>query len=83
MDMDCRSCRTVPRDAPPPLQDPDTAGALRMRLRLRLRLRGRWAVGAIVTVIGVPAYAGLVATAIGAFGSIAIGAAWRGHWVAD
>lgn len=41
------------------------------------------AVGAILAAIGVLAYAGLVATAVGAFGSSATEAAWRGHWVAD
>lgn len=40
------------------------------------------AVGAILTAIGVLAYAGLVATAISTFGT-ATEAAWRGHWVAD
>lgn len=39
--------------------------------------------GVILTPIGVLAYAGLVATAIGAFGSSATEAGWRGHWVAD
>lgn len=41
------------------------------------------AVGAILAAIGVLAYAGLVVTAIGAFGSSATEAGWRGHWVAD
>lgn len=41
------------------------------------------AVGIILAVIGVLAYAGLVFTATGAFGSGATEAAWRGHWVAD
>ncbi|MGY3565944.1 hypothetical protein [Sinomonas sp. RB5] len=41
------------------------------------------AVGTILTVIGVLAYAGLVSTAIGAFGNSATEEAWRGHWVAD
>lgn len=41
------------------------------------------AVGAFLTVIGVLAYAGLVAAAIGAFGSSGPEPAWRGHWVAD
>lgn len=41
------------------------------------------AIGAILAAIGVLAYAGLVATAIGAFASEATEAAWRGHWVAD
>lgn len=41
------------------------------------------AVGAILAVIGVLAYAGLLSTAIGAFGSGATEAAWRGHWAAD
>ncbi|MBX7442318.1 MULTISPECIES: hypothetical protein [unclassified Arthrobacter] len=41
------------------------------------------AVGAFLTVIGVLAYAGLVVTAVSAFGSSATEAAWRGHWVAD
>lgn len=41
------------------------------------------AVGVILVVIGVLAYAGLVFTAIGALGSSGTEAAWRGHWVAD
>lgn len=41
------------------------------------------AVGGILTVIGILAYAGLVVTALGAFGNPATEAAWRGHWVAD
>ncbi|WP_413248797.1 hypothetical protein [Sinomonas flava] len=41
------------------------------------------AVGMVLTVIGALAYAGLVATAIGAFGTSTTEAAWRGHWVAD
>jgi hypothetical protein len=41
------------------------------------------AAGVILTVIGVLAYAGLLVTAISAFGSIQTEAAWRGHWVAD
>lgn len=51
-------------------------------------LRGRFAaaparaVGAILTGIGVLAYAGLLVTAISTFGSEPE-AAWRGHWVAD
>ena len=39
-------------------------------------------VGAILTVIGILAYAGLVVTTISTFGSEPE-AAWRGHWVAD
>lgn len=52
---------------------------------LRDRFRGAPArtVGAILTVIGVLAYAGLAVTAIGAFADSATEAAWRGHWVAD
>ncbi|WP_460989948.1 hypothetical protein [Sinomonas soli] len=40
------------------------------------------AVGAILAVIGVLAYAGLFSTAFGAFGG-ETEAAWRGHWAAD
>ncbi|MGT2462581.1 hypothetical protein [Sinomonas atrocyanea] len=52
-------------------------------LRERFASSPARAVGVILTVIGVLAYAGLVATAIGAFGSGRTEAAWRGHWVAD
>jgi hypothetical protein len=41
------------------------------------------AIGAILAVIAILAYAGLTATAVDALGSSITEAAWRGHWVAD
>lgn len=54
-----------------------------MALRDRFSAAPARTVGAILAVIGVLAYAGLVGTAIGALGSSATESAWRGHWVAD
>lgn len=53
--------------------------------RVRERFTGAHArtVGGILAAVGILAYAGLVVTALGALGSPATEAAWRGHWVAD
>ncbi|MGN6326588.1 hypothetical protein [Pseudolysinimonas sp.] len=58
------------------------AGIDAVALREHLAAAPARGVGVILTAIGLLAYAGLVITAISAFGS-ATEAAWRGHWVAD
>lgn len=54
-----------------------------VELQQRFRFSHPRAVGGVLTVIGVLAYAGLVGTAVGAFGTSTTEAAWRGHWMAD